>query len=1210
LADLLQFPTGPAHPPSDAEARHAGLETGRSFIVEAPAGSGKTGLLIQRMLRLLAHESVTEPEQVLAITFTNKATAELRNRILDQLRAAASAISAPPASEFERETRALASSALEAGRLRGWALLDQPHRLNVRTIDSVCADIARTLPVLSGSGGRLTPAKDSRPLHNEAARRTLLLLGSGDAEFDRALRNLLLHRDGNLGNCQALIADMLSVRDQWGELIPIGRHQLGDASLDAEILPRLELALDHAICTALTRLQRVFPADVLDELTALAAELGSCDGYKGDESPVAICAELRNAPDAASTALDHWRALIHLLVTPSGSTWRKGFNANHLGFEHQPQHKSRLKAVIDLIQHDDHLLRALCEVRSLPPARYPEDQWAVAKSLFRVLSRALVELQLVFATRNECDFTELALLARQALQTEGGPADFALALGARLQHLLVDEMQDTSTNQYQLIELLTQSWDGYTQTVFLVGDPRQSIYLFRQARVERFIQALRQQRLGDLPLTRLQLNANFRSQNDLVREFNHDFALIFPNKTDATESFQSLPYTPAVPTLPPSAFAAGAVWHACQLPASTSQLSGAQTRESQARRDAAEIVTVARAWTEKPLPKGRTEPWKMAVLVSSRSHLKELVTALRQPGCPVRFRAVEIERLDERQEILDLTALARALLHPGDRVAVLAVLRAPWCGIPLADLHVLTGGDNPDLKNHSIQRLMDERGHLLSDDSCRRMARVWTVFKESEALRGRATLSQLVDRAWRSLGGDSWLTATQQTNARRFLQLLDELEATGVQPDADQMQGRMRSLFAEPESVPADVPYLELLTIHKAKGLEWDVVFVPSLERRPATGRSRLLSLSELDAPESSSDRAAHMMLAPIAGRGEDSKTLNRWLNAIARTREAAESKRLFYVACTRARHELHLFAAPQLSSKGVPSINSDSLLKAAWPAAERHVMAQPVADERSAWGSGFALAAAGVSSGVPVLHRLRADFDPRARFAEIRANGPQFEALAEPAIPRQQFARPEGSISARSFGNVIHACLDMLATERAKGSKPSALIAAIASWTPRIAAMLRSDGLPRPAVDRLARDAMHTLRNTLRDPDGLWLMEPHPSAACEFALMAWPADSSGTLGNGRPASIRVDRVFRAGSQPHQPGDDYLWIVDYKTTSHAGPEHQEFLAQQRATYSSQLETYARILAPSQSIPMERVRLALYFPAIPTLCWWNAPLATE
>ncbi|HEX4139391.1 MAG TPA: UvrD-helicase domain-containing protein, partial [Candidatus Methylacidiphilales bacterium] len=651
----------PPRPP-DASARAEALDIRRSFIVEAPAGSGKTGLLIQRLLKLLADEAVTEPEQVLAITFTLAATAEMRDRVLAHLEGTSRELTAT-ASGFDRQTRDLAIAVLERDRQLGWSLLDQPHRLNIRTIDSVCAEIARALPVLSGSGGRLTPATDAGPLHREAARRTLLLLGGDDADFTAALRNLLLHRDGNLADCESLIANMLSLRDQWGSLIPLAQDELDDTHLDTLVLPRLELALDRAICSQLARLEQVFPSEVLIDLTTLAAELGECDGYRGEPSPIAVCCGRSQPPEAVAAHLEHWLALIHILLKPKGKDWRKSFTAYNLKFEHDKRYNAQLTAIVNQLSHRDDLLQVLLTVRGLPPARYPADQWAVAKSLFRVLRRALVELQLVFAEHSQCDFTELSLLARHALDEDSGAEDLAAALGARLQHLLVDEMQDTSTGQYDLIERLTESWDGHSQTVFLVGDPRQSIYLFRQARVERFMRATRTGLLGTLPLTRLQLTANFRSQCELVARFNQDFALIFPQPVAADP--YALPYSSADATLPASPDARALVWHFHPLPyvprasltspaSSGTILTAAQLRHHQARRDARKIRQIAQAWFAKPLPADRRTirnaageeipaPWTLAVLVRSRSHLAQIVAEF-ESGMhgKVPYRAVEI----------------------------------------------------------------------------------------------------------------------------------------------------------------------------------------------------------------------------------------------------------------------------------------------------------------------------------------------------------------------------------------------------------------------------------------------------------------------------------------------------------------------------------------------------------------------------------------
>ena len=1315
MAELLRFPpkspaeSKPAAPP-DAEARREALDIRRSFIVEAPAGSGKTGLLIQRLLKLLADDSVEQPEQVLAITFTNKATAEMRDRVLAHLTAAAQSNAAepavlldlaaesdpddsgapsiaassrwvgddnPPPTDFQSETLALARAVLARDRQLGWNLLDHPHRLNIRTIDSVCAQIARTLPVLSGSGGRLTPTTDAGPLHREAARRTLLLLGTGDAAFDEALRNLLLHRDGNLAECESLLANMLSLRDQWGDLIPLTHAQLDEAWLDANVLPRLELALDHAIRSALTHLAQIFPADLLANLTSLAADLAPAAPYDPEvPSPIALCANLRTPPEPIAAALDHWIALLHLLTTSSGEPRKeRGLTSRNLKFGYNRKHSShtRLVNLLDALRDRDDLLLAFESIRALPPAHYPADQWAVAKSLFRVLSRALVELQLVFAARSQCDFTELSLLARHALDADSGADDLAAALGARLQHLLVDEMQDTSTTQYELIQLLTASWDGYGQTVFLVGDPRQSIYLFRQARVERFIRSMHTQRLGDLPLTLLRLTANFRSQSTLVDQFNHDFNLIFPNQADPA----ALPYAEVASTLPAAREAEALVWHANPisttpdetgtqpLTVSSSRMGStelptpAQLRQRQARHDALEIRCIAHHWIDKGLPIGRktirdesgneiAEPWRIAVLVRIRNHLIEIVAALNllndehgHTGS-IPFRAVEIESLNQRQEVLDLTALTRALLHPADRVAALALLRAPWCGLSLADLHTLTGCDDPSLQSHSIQGLMAERGHLLPEDSIQRLQRVWQVLTEAAAQRARLTHAQLVERAWRSLGGDAWLTQPELVNVNRFFQLLDELQLELEENrsanllDPTLLQSRLQELYAEPNPIPNGTPFVELLTIHKAKGLEWDVVLVPALERQPATDRSRLLTWSELEPTDSSADTAAHLMLAPIAGRGEPSKALNNWLNGIHHAREAAERKRLFYVACTRARQELHLFAAPTVSTSGEIHPHTASLLQAAWPAAQPHFaptenLGAPGLDSET-WVRAtnlrvfnptdeLELAAAAAAPSHSNLQRLPLAFDPATRIAANRAQRlPYGDSDSATVSSPTQFSRPEGSFAARSFGNVVHAALESLATRIATGQSPDELLAELPAWLPRIAALLRADGLPASTVNRLARETRTALENTLRDPDGLWLLAPHSCAASEFALTAWPAPASPAEqaapaitrpASIRPVSIRIDRIFRAGLAPHAPGEDILWIVDYKTTApHSSASLEDFLVHQRAAYAPQLETYARVLTQlphtaDRPAPKE-VRLALYYPTLPHLLWW--PLA--
>ncbi|QHN04219.1 AAA family ATPase [Granulicella sp. WH15] len=1158
--NLLLFPTPPAI--SDAAAREEALDIQRSFLIEAPAGSGKTGLLIRRYLKLLTDPAVTDPAQVLAITFTLKATAEMRERVLGQLTDARDAI--PPKNAFDRDTRPLAEAVVARDREAGWNLIESPQRFNIRTIDAVCAQIARSLPILSGSAGSATPVEPATGLYQQAARRTLMQLGGPDAALNAALETLLLHRDGNLSNCEQLLANMLSWRDQWGELVPLTRRDLDEQYLDTVVLPKLERALEQVVCRTLTRIAQVIPQDLLAELTLLASRLAWAEGYKGAESPITICRELTSAPGQAAADLAHWRSLVHLVITPSQQNWRGGFNKNQILFETTPKDRADLKELVARFSNTPGLVEILCSLLALPPLQYPADQWRITKALFQILSRALVELQLVFAERNECDFTEISLLAKSALRREDAQDDLSTALGMRLQHLLVDEMQDTSTGQYELIQLLTQNWDGRSQTVFLVGDPKQSIYLFRQARVERFVHTLLERRLGDIPLTPLQLTANFRSQRTLVTAFNETFARLFPLKPDPTQPEQ-VPYVAASAVREATGDAAFA-WHASLTDDST-----------QPGQNASEIASIAAAW------RSRNPGTSIAVLVRNKRHLHEIIDALKLARLP--FRAVEIEPLADRQEILDLTALTRALLHPADRTAWFALLRSPACGLTLADLHQLAGADDHAFAEETVFHLIEIRGEELSEDGIERISRVYPILRAALARRGRLPLAELIERTWHSLGMADCSDEEASRNANRFFSLLDQLEEPGGRLELTTLTDRLARLFAEPSVHPGAI---DLMTIHKAKGLEWDVVFVPALEKIGRSSTGRLLSWLEIESTDDSEEEdQAPGILAPIPGKGRQTDGLTTWIQGVEKSREAAERKRLFYVACTRAREELHLFASPKAKKDGAASVPSTSLLGAAWPAAEPHFLNAAAPAEPDVV---FKIAAEAEPESSPKLSRAL----PLQR---VPANYlPQQPApLFTPARPQRLapiFTRSEGSFAARTYGNAVHALLEQITAQLASGTTSADLLAELPRWTPRAAAILRASGLPPALVESHSARAIDALTAALRDPEGLWLLGPHPAAATEHEQVS--------LRDGAPHTLRADRVFLAGPTPLSEGESHLWIVDYKTAN------VEDLEVERQRHAQQLEGYADELAA----PGQPLRLALYFPSLPQLIWWEAPVLPD
>jgi hypothetical protein len=356
--------------------------------------------------------------------------------------------------------------------------------------------------------------------------------------------------------------------------------------------------------------------------------------------------------------------------------------------------------------------------------------------------------------------------------------------------------------------------------------------------------------------------------------------------------------------------------------------------------------------------------------------------------------------------------------------------------------------------------------------------------------------------------------------------------------------------------------------------------------------QSRLLTWSEIH----SDDEASHVLLAPIAGKGEDSQELNQWLRRLQSAREAAERKRLFYVACTRAQEELHLFAAPGTSSAtGNPQPAWNSLLKAAWPAAQRHFIppapAQVVTFKPAPIDEAYVGDLAAQHDGSRALiERLPLSFKPRERFETM----PRFTSGdVTPSERTAAFTRPEGSMEARALGNVVHAFTEMLARRISHGTSPESLVGEVRGWDRRIANVLRGEGLPPVTIARLQPLVTAALENMLRDGDGLWILAAQEDAASEYGLTVW---------DDRPRSVRIDRIFRAGDEPRAEGRGYLWIIDYKTRQYGPHGVERFLEEEQKKYRQQMETYARMMQAS-SADIE-LRLGLYYPLLPKLVWWK------
>lgn len=1121
--------------PPDRDARQRACDVRESFIVQAPAGSGKTTLLTERLLALLATAEV--PEEVLAITFTRKAAAEMRERVLKALHDAEADV--PVASHWQRQ-RELAHAVLARSKQKGWNLVSHPARLNIRTIDGFCNTLAARMPLTAKLGDRVNIVDDATGFYRDAARRLLAELEE-DKPWSPAIRTMIVHIENDLPKVESLLVEMLKRRDQW--MRHAIRHR-GEEAVQARAA--LEAAVDDALCRDLAALRAALPDELANIVVRLVRYAGDNLASQDASSPICACASLEGLPGTGSETLAVWKGISALLLTNDGEvrkavTVKQGFPAGKKNSD-ADNRKLEMVTLLDALQVQNEFIRLLRSVASLPTPRYDDRQWQVLEALLELLWVAVGHLRVVFAERASVDYAQITESALVALGTDAEPTDLLLSLDYRIRHVLVDEFQDVSLTQFVLLQRLTSGWEnGDGRTFFAVGDPMQSIYRFREAEVGVFLRT-RRDGIGALQLKPLQLVANFRSQAGIVEWVNSAFRAIFP----ANENV-----------------GAGAVTYAGSAATIAREPGDAVTVTPMlARDDVAEAERVVSIVREE---RAARPDASIAILVQSRGSLREIAPRLRAAGCY--FQAVDVEALGHRAVVQDLLALTRALSHHADRIAWLAVLRAPWCGLTLADLHVLCG----DTADALMIDLLHDAAHLerLSPDGRRRVARVVAVLDRANALRGRVPLRRRVEACWLSLGGAACVQAESDlTDADRFFELLEQHDEGGELASLKVLLEAVQDLRASP-GTDSDAR-LQILTIHKAKGLEFDVVIIPGLGRATRGNSRQLLVWSER--PTETGNELLLAPIEPIAPGAARHGSLYAYVEKLEKERQDNEVRRLLYVAATRAKSRLHLIGHTKVSVKDgdarLSEPNARSLLATLWPVVEPEYAA--------AWNSRNRQAIAG-SPPEPVVSSRAIERLPSAWRSP-------FSTTAKPeAEPDQTTNAPPESAqieflwagpTARHIGTVVHRFLMRMTTDGHENWNA----ARISALAPHYRIALQRLGVPRAGIEDATQRVTAALTETLNDTRGRWLLATHTDGHAEYALTGLIA--------GRIVNAVIDRTFVA--------DGVRWIVDYKTGTHTGGDTDAFLDQECERYRGQLETYATLMRALDPRP---IRLGLYFPLL-------------
>ena len=1100
MTSSASTPQAAAAAQADDLARERAIDPDLSVILQAPAGSGKTTVLTHRLLRLLA--VVDEPEEILAITFTRRAAAEMRARVLRALRGEI-------ADDAQGERlRCLAAAALQRSQARGWRLAQDPGRLRIQTIDSFNFRLASQLPVTARAGSDLVVSSRPEELYLLAARETLLA-GEEDAELSADLELLFERLDNRWGHVERLLADMLRQRAHWL------RYVLGH---EPEVLCR-------RVAASLAQI-------VADRLRVARQCLGAD-----------VCADAARLPgvgplDSQARCLAAWQALARLVLTKDGD-WRKAID-RRLGAEFgSGGGKEALRACIERLGALPSVRETLLDVVRLPSPELGAEDSAALAALSRVLRSAAAHLQALFAVDGRVDHTYIAGAARAALAEAGLPTDLALRTGLSLRHILIDEFQDTSVAQLELLEALIAGWEpGDGRTLFVVGDPMQSIYLFREAEVGCFLRA-RDAGIGSLRLTPLRLLRNFRSTPALIEWTNETFGGLFPRADDLRAS--AVAFTPS-------------------LAGQTGQAQDGKPVElrllADGERDAETEAIVTRVRDLKADDAGA----KIAILVAARSHAWDIITGLGDRG--IDAIGVDLVPLAEVPIVRDLVALTRALCHLGDRTAWLAVLRAPWCGVSLATLTRLSARKDPRLVCEALRE--SDRLEECAAAERARLERLSRVLEEGISRRDSAPMADWLEQVWMALGAPDAYPVEELRHARAFFDALSERTSSGEWHGLGTLDSVLANLYAQPQA-RTDSP-VQVLTIHGAKGLEFDHVLVPSLDRERNRGREPLLRWLDLPRADDGSDLI--MAPAPVIG-DQDPGEVTAFLKRLMAVRAGNEQVRLLYVAATRAKRSLHLYAAPKPRADGLPVPRQRTLLASLWPALE-DAFQTPEKEAATAVAGDVQLELFAGSQTRRVLRRLRSDWT-----APVLPSALQLTRLplAQRSLETLEFSWV--GETRRHIGTVVHAALQAFGAA-AELPAPGWLEARAELYREQ----LRRHGVPEQDLERAAAEVVEALTRTVADERGRWILAPrHRQAGSELAL-------TGVAG-GTLTSVVIDRSFI-------DEDGTRWVIDFKTSRHEGGRLEEFIGQELERYRGQLEVYAAL---ARGLGPEPVRAALYFPLL-------------
>ncbi len=1033
----------------DATQRDLATDPSCSYIVQAPAGSGKTEVLTQRYLRLLS--TVQNPEEIICITFTKKAANEMRERILDSLKDANNKVT--PSSTHKEKTYQYANNALLRSANLGWDILSKPNSLKIITIDSLCQSLANAIFIQESKTAFADICTNTQDIYQQTARECLAYAAQ-DGFYQQDLQNLLAHVDNRQDNLLNLFADLLNSRDTWLEKLLIAKHQ------DKKTF---EKAIQLIEKNAITNFLKCLDSDLQNQLLKLVKQLFLAIGNFDSELN-----KLESLKDLNTNTADE---LCSLLLTSSNNI-RKAFD-HHVGLKKDAcdasQYqtlKAQSKILFETLENIPNFIETLLQIKNLPNPNYTEQQWTILQSLFNLLPLLVAHLTVEFNQNNQVDFTGIANEALQALGDSLNPTDLALYLDNKIQHILIDEFQDTSLTQFQLLKKLIHGWeinDG--RTLFIVGDPQQSIYRFRGAEVGLFLKA-KAKGIGNLKLTPLNLSCNFRSDGKIINWVNNNFQTIFPYSDNISSGAIKYTKSEAINSEKPTSFI-----KTCEF--------------SDAKQEANFITqTIIKELAENPKA-------SIAILVRSRNQLSNIIEAIHAQNIP--YQGVDIDLLTKQWFIRDVHSLTQALLMPGNRLAWLSFLRSPFCGLTLEDILAIACFAPQKSILYALVNL-DNIENLSTDGSIRAKF-IFNILNNALNSRAQTDTSAWIKRTLTSLHAEFILTSKQEADLEQYWQLLTDSLTQGEIKNWSLFNEQLNTLYAK----QTEATNLQIMTIHKAKGLEFDCVIIPGVGAKSSNQDNSLFRI--LNLPDEKGEDI--FLFSPIKAAFDEQCKLYSYLKKLDEQKSNYELQRLLYVAITRAKSRLYLTDS-----------NNKSIIKNSFRSFLSHISFENHENTEITEIS---------ESNIQTLYRLPTDY-----YTSKVIN-------KELIIPSMQYTL--SNENQRIIGIVTHELLQWICNNHPENIQ----------YIPWALAKnhLISFGITNTELDNTLENIKQKVQNLYNDEIGKWIISEHNNEKNEYELLIKNDDNYSTK--------IIDRTFYA--------DGYLWIIDFKTGIHNPSTEKDYIQQ-------------------------------------------------